>query len=905
VAEPTPGHPTPGHPNPGYPFHRAADVLLSDGGTVHLRPITPADAPAVVALHSRFSDRTRYLRYFSPYPRIPARDLTRFTTVDHADREAFVVALGDQLVAIGRYDRISSDEAEVAFVVEDAHQGRGIGSVLLEHLAAAAAEHRIRRFVAEVLPENGAMMRIFTDAGYVPQRTYEDGVVHLVFDIDPTEASIEVSRRREQRSEARSIARLLHPGSVAVIGAGSRPGGIGRTVLDNLRRGGFTGEIHAVNSRHEQVDGLPAYDSVLDVEGRVDLAVVAVPAADVPTVVAQCAAKDVHGLVVVSSGFGESGPAGSEAERHLVETARANGMRVFGPNCLGVLNTDPEVRLNATLAPELPERGRVGFFSQSGALGIAVLEQARERSLGLSTFVSAGNRADVSGNDLMQYWMDDPATDVVLLYLETFGNPRKFARVARALGRRKPVVAVKSATAPPGLDGTAPALSQGGTEALFEQSGVIRVDTLVQLFDVAQILAYQPLPAGRRVAIVGNSSALGVLAADAAGAAGLEVVPGCTRDIGPEGGPEEFAAAVRDAVNDPQVDALVAVFIPALATPGTAFADVLLAGAAESGKPVVSTFLGTDGVPARLRRITTEGDTGPGSVPSFGSPEAAVQALGRVAAYAEWRRRPAGRRPDLDVDTAGARQLVADALAADPVGGPLADTATAALLQAYGIDVVPSIRCSNPVEAVAAAEALGYPVTLKAAEGYLRHRVDLGGVRLDLSGADEVRAAYAGIVGLTPAGPHDVLVQPMCPPGVACLVEVAEDPSFGAVVGFGLSGVATELLGDVAWRAAPLTDADAHALVRAPLAAPMLFGHRGAVPADTGALADLLLRLGRLADELPEVRSLELRPVLVDGTGLSVLHADVMVGPAGGRPDAGPRRLRAAGRSQYPLAPSR
>jgi acyl-CoA synthetase (NDP forming)/RimJ/RimL family protein N-acetyltransferase len=881
----------------GFPAYRAADVILSDGGTVHLRPITPEDGPAVVALHSRFSDRTRYLRYFSPYPRIPARDLTRFTTVDHADREAFVVALGDALVAIGRYDRIAPDEAEVAFVVEDAHQGRGIGSVLLEHLAAAAAEHGIRRFVAEVLPENGAMMRIFTDAGYTPQRSYDDGVVHLVFDIEPTEQSVEVSRRREQRSEARSIARLLHPGSVAVIGAGAQPGGIGRTVLDNVRAAGFTGPVHAVNSRRSEIDGLPAYDSVLDIEGRVDLAVVAVPAGDVPEVVAQCAAKGVHGLVVVSSGFGETGPEGAEAERRLVETARANGMRVIGPNCLGIVNTDPEVRLNATLAPVLPERGRVGFFSQSGALGIAVLDQAQQRSLGISSFVSAGNRADVSGNDVMQYWMDDPATDVVLLYLETFGNPRKFARVARALGRRKPVVAVKSTTAPPGLDGTAPALSQGGTEALFEQSGVIRVDTLSQMFDVAQILAYQPLPAGRRVAIVGNSSALGVLAADAAIAAGLEVVPGCTRDIGPDGGPEEFATAVRDALQAPDVDALVAVFIPALATPGTAFADVLLAQAAVSGKPVVSTFLATDGVPERLRRPTADGATGPGSVPSFVSPEAAVQALGRVAAYAEWRRRPTGTVRRLSgADTGTGRQIVADALARNPGGADLPDTEAAALLAVYGIDVVPSIRVADAVEAVAAAEAVGYPVSLKVAEGYLRHRVDLGGVRLDLATPEEVRAAYAGIAGLSVAPRPDLLVQPMCPPGVACLVEVAEDPSFGAVVGFGLSGVATELLGDVAWRAAPLTDADAHALVRAPLASPMLFGHRGAVPADTGALADLLLRIGLLADEIPEVRSVELRPVLVGGSGLSVLHADIHVGPSGARPDAGPRRLLTAGR---------
>jgi acyl-CoA synthetase (NDP forming) len=532
---------------------------------------------------------------------------------------------------------------------------------------------------------------------------------------------------------------------------------------------------------------------------------------------------------------------------------------------MGVANTDPAVRLNATLAPRLPAAGRVGFFSQSGALGVALLAEADRRGLGLSSFVSAGNRADVSGNDLLQYWQDDPGTDVVLLYLETFGNPRKFARLARRMSRTKPVVAVASATRPRGLAGDLPGPDAHAVAALFARSGVIRVDTVQELFDVGLLLAHQPLPAGRRVAVVGNSSALSQLAVAACRANGLTVADGYPRDVSPQTGAHDFAGALADAAVDDSVDALVVVFAPPL--PGqlpdedTDFAAALGSVARAGEKPTVATFL--------------LGSLPPG-VPAYSSVEEAVRALGRVATYAEWLRRPPGALPVLSgVDPAAA-----------DVDGPPSE-----LLAAYGIKVVPSTLVGSEDAAVDAAETLGYPVALKAALGTVRHRIDLGAVRLALADQGDLRAAYHDLAGNF--GP-DVLVQTMVAPGVACTVEVVEDPAFGPVVGFGLGGVASELLGDLAWRAAPLTDRAAEALVDEPRAAPLLHGYRGSEPVDRAALVDLLLRVGRLADEHPRLRALVLNPVLARPDGITVLHASVEIGEAGVRPDTGPRRLHSA-----------
>ncbi|HEY7274273.1 MAG TPA: GNAT family N-acetyltransferase [Actinoplanes sp.] len=821
----------------------------------------PSDADAIVALHSRLSERTRYLRYFSPYPSIPERDLRRFVNVDHHAREAFVVVSGSRIMAVGRYERLAPDspDAEVAFVVEDAHQGRGIGSVLIEFLADAARQNGITRFVAEVLPQNGSMLRVFSDFGYPVQRRYADGVVHLSFSIAPTEKSREVQESREHRTEARSMERLLSPRGVAVYGASASGQGIGAAMLGHLRDGGYTGTIVPVHRSADRVAGLPAYRSAADAGVPVDLALVAVPPRAVAEVVADAAAAGAGGLVVVSGGFAEDGPT---AQRSLVEAVRGAGMRVVGPNSIGIANTDPAVNLNATLAPVLPGTGRVGFFSQSGALGIALLAEADRRGLGLSSFVSAGNRADVSGNDLLQYWEDDPGTDAVLLYLETFGNPRKFARLARRISRIKPLVAVASATRPPGLAGDVPGPDANAVTALFARSGVIRVDTVAELFDVGVLLAHQPLPAGRRVAVVGNSTALSGLAVVACRANGLTVADGYPHDISPQAGAGEFGEVLADASVDDRVDALVVVFAPPL--PGQLpdsdadFASALATVALAGEKPTVATF---------LLGVT------PPRVPAYPSVEEAVRALGRVAGYADWLRQPPGVLPQLSgVDPEAAN-----------VDGP-----PSALLAAYGIEVVPSIAASTVDEVRAAAAEVGYPVAVKAAGVAVRHRVDLGAARLALADEDDVRVAYAE---LSAAFGPDVLVQSMVPPGVACTVEVVEDPAFGPVVGFGLSGVVSELLGDLAWRGAPLSDRAAAALVDEPRAAPLLHGYRGSAPVDRDALIDLLLRVGQLVDEHPRVRSLSLNPVLARPDGYSVLHAAMTIGEPGVRPDAGPRRL--------------
>ena len=894
---------TPDQPGPenAYPAGWEADVVVHDGGVVHLRPIRPDDADGILAFHGRLSERTRYLRYFGPYPRISEKDLRRFTRVDHTARVALVAVLGDELIGVGRYDRIgAAADAEVAFVVADAHQGRGIGSILLEHLAAAARERGIQRFVAEVLAENATMIRVFTDAGYTAQYKYDSGVVELTFPIAPTEASRAVAAERERRSEARSIERLLTPGSVAVIGASTDPAKIGHVVFANLMAYGFNGPVYPVHPEARHIGGVRAYPSVLDVPDQVDLAVIAVPAPMVGEVVEQCGRKGVRGVVVVSGGFGErDGPGregqgrdgagrdgtGRELERDLVDAARAHGMRVVGPNCLGVVNADPAVRLNATIAPTAPGLGRVGFFCQSGALGTAILASAARWGLGLSTFVSAGNRADVSGNDLLQFWERDPATDVVLLYLESFGNPRKFARLARRVARTKPVVAVKTGR----YGGSTPALAarsvpvpEERVQALFERAGVIRVDTLTELFDVAQLLAYQPLPTGSRVATVTNSGALGVLVADACLGAGLD--PAATVDVGPDADVPAFSAGVREACG--RADAVVAVFAPALATPGDDYARAVAEIAATSPVPVLTTFLGYQGVPEPLRRLGAGGEVLPGSVPSYPTPERAVRALAAAVRYAAWRRKPAGTLPDLPgIDPGRARAVV------EKVTGTreLSPAEAAELLAAYGLPVLERRVAGTADEAAAAAAELGFPVAVKATSPALRHRQDLGSVRLDLADAAAVRTATAALQAL---GPDPVVVQRMAPPGVPTVVEVLDDPSFGALVSFGVGGLATELLGDRAYAPVPLSDTDAAELVAAPRAAPLLTGYRGSAPVDTAALPDLLLRVSRLAEDLPEVLALALNPVLVTRDGLAVLGAAVTVGPPTARVDPGPRRLR-------------
>ncbi|PPK98385.1 acyl-CoA synthetase (NDP forming) [Kineococcus xinjiangensis] len=883
-------------------------MVLRDGGTAHVRPITPADADAVARFHERQSDESRYLRFFAPMPRLSARDLQRFTVVDHDERVALVATVGDDIVGIARYDAAPRRqgrpvEAEVAFNISDAHQGRGLGSVLLEHLAAAARERGVGRFTADVLPQNGKMINVFREAGYEVRQGYSDGVLEVSFAIDPTERSVDVMRAREQRAEARSMASLLAPASVVVVGASRNPGTVGHRLLADIVSGGFRGSVHAVNADalpdERELLGVPLARSLRDVPAPVDLAVIAVPPSCAVATVAECAALGVRGLVVVSSGFAETGPHGLVLQRELVRAAHANGMRVVGPNSFGLINTDPEVRLNASLNTELPAAGRFGLFSQSGALGVAVLSSAARRGLGVSTFVSAGNRADVSGNDCMHFWAEDERTTAVGLYLESVGNPRKFSRVARSLSRRKPVVVVKSGMSsfgvPPGHAVRPSRVPFAAFDAMLRQAGVIRVENVHQLFDVAQVVVDQPLPTGDRVAVVGNSDALATLAADAAVSWGLRVVHGPT-SVHPEAGVEEVVRALEDAMADPEVDAVVASYVPPTATVDTAVAAAVAEAALRGGKTCVTCFLGTRTVRSTE---TLPGPTAAQSdgrvhrvVPSYPTPEDAVRALASAVRYAEWRRRDPGRvvAPE-GVDLPAARELVKRLLAAVPDDGELDRDSVAALLATAGLHLWPREEVSTREQAVAAALRFGWPVALKTAGGELSERQDLRGVRLGLGSAAALSAAFDEMREALGPDATRLVVQPMAPLGVPCQVRSMEDPLFGPVVSFGLEGDPLDLLDDIAYRIPPLTDVDVSELVRCVKASPRLLGHRGAPVLDVPALEDVIARVAVLADALPEIADLKLGPVLVAERGASVLDAAVRVATPPGRADADRRVL--------------
>ncbi|MFF3761087.1 GNAT family N-acetyltransferase [Streptomyces sp. NPDC002185] len=969
----------PAPPEHAYPDHWEADVVLRDGGTARVRPITTDDADRLVSFYEQVSDESKYYRFFAPYPRLSAKDVHRFTHHDFVDRVGLAATVGGEFIATVRYDRIDArglpasapaDEAEVAFLVQDAHQGRGVASALLEHIAAVARERGIRRFAAEVLPANSKMIKVFTDAGYTQKRSFEDGSVRLHLDLEPTDRSLAVQRAREQRAEARSVQRLLTPGSVAVVGAGRAPGGVGRTVLRNLLGAGFTGRVYAVNAaltEETELDGVPALPSVAAIGAPVDLAVVAVPAERVPEAVADCGEHGVRGLVVLSAGYAESGAAGRERQRALVRQARSYGMRIIGPNAFGIINTAADVRLNASLAPQMPAAGRIGLFTQSGAIGIALLAGLHRRGAGLSSFISAGNRADVSGNDFLQHWYDDPGTDVVLLYLESIGNPRKFTRLARRTAAVKPVVVVKGArhsgSAPPGHRVPVTRIPHATVSALLRQAGVIRVDTVTELVDAGLLLAAQPLPAGPRVAILGNSESLGLLTYDACLTEGLR--PLRPLDLTTAAVPADFRDALAAALADETSDAVVVTAIPWVGEDGaTEFGDgeVLAAALREAvasapapAKPVVVVQVEMGGLAEALAVATSTRPTAErgavtrenrsadtpkdptdrphptpapttapappapapapapqaplpeaptplpetqATLPAYPAAERAVRALAEAVRYGQWRRQAAepGRVPEYeDIDEAGAVALIRDVLAGDHVdaGGVTLDTERAgALLARYGITALPTLPAPTPDAAVAAARRLGYPVALKTTAPHLRHRPDLGGVRLDLASEGQLRTAYAEITEVL-GKPEELqpVVQAMVPRGVDTVVRAAIDPAVGAVLSFGLSGAASELLGDTAHRLVPATDRDAAELIRSLRTAPLLFGWRGSAPVDTPALEELLLRVSRLVDDHPEVVAVSLEPVVVAPRGLSVLGATVRLAPPAPRTDLGPRSL--------------
>ena len=880
----------------GAPREWEADVVLRDGRPARLRPIRTDDADRLVTFYGRVSDRSKYFRFFAPYPTLSAADVERFTHVDHDRRVALVVTLADEIIGLARYDAQDGEEAEVAFLVEDAHQGRGLAQLLLEHLAQAARDRGLRHFVADVLPGNARMIQVFREQGYRVVGELSDGVLRLEFPIEPTDTANGVMLAREHRAEAASMRAFFDVRSVAVVGASRRHDAVGRALVRNLLLGDFTGTVHAVNPHAESVSGLRAYGSVQEIPGDVDLALVAVPAESVVDVVLDCAAKGVRGLVVVSSGFAETGDEGRQLQRQLLGLARSYGLRLVGPNCLGVINTAPAVRINASLSPLMPPRGRVGFFCQSGALGTTILQNVGRRGLGLSTFVSAGNRADVSGNDLLQYWEEDEVTDVVLLYLESIGNPRKFARIARRVARRKPVVALMTGRtlqgAPLGRAFSSTSAPQQALDAMFRQAGVIHVDRLDEMFDVAQLLACQPLPRGPRVAVVGNSHALGLLAADAASTVGLTVREPVV--LGTAASADDFERALDGAMDDPSVDAVVAVYIPPLGSTGEDVASVLAAVGEQSDKPIVCTFLGHEGVPGLLQVPDVQGLPGRGSVPSYTTPEGAVRALAHVVSYTSWLGRRAGEvRTYEGMRPPDAREVVERSLAARPGGGELSDADVRTVLGAYGVDVWEHVAVGSEQEAVDAAHGLGWDVVLKGQAERLRVRPDLAYVRRNIDSEPEMRQAWRSLtVDVRDGGPGDFVVQKMAPAGVPVSVQGLEDPLFGPMVSFALAGAPSELLDDRAYRIPPVTDADAAEMVREIRTAPLLTGYRGAEPVDLAALEDLVQRVARLKHDLPRLVWVDLALALATPDSVIVLDAYARVGPGGGaRTDWYVRRL--------------
>ncbi|HZB22836.1 MAG TPA: GNAT family N-acetyltransferase [Gaiellaceae bacterium] len=858
------------------------DVILRDGGTMRLRPPTRDDAAALSAFFSGLSERSLYQR-FHGFPTIGPHVVEPLVDPDWSDRGALVGSIDGRIVAVANYGRLRDPaSAEVAFTVADEYQRRGIGTRLLEQLAAVAGAHGIERFVAAVLPDNRPMLSVFADAGFEVSRDVAGGEAEVTFPIASTEMYRERVEERDHLAVVASLRPFFTPATVAVIGASPRRGSIGGELFRNVIEAEFTGAVFPVNRGGESVAGVRGYASITEIPDAVDLAVICVPGERVIDAAQEALGKGVHALCVISAGFAEVGADGVERQDRLLSIVRDHGARLIGPNCLGVAVAEP--RLNATFAAKAPPWGSIGFSSQSGALGLAMIEKAEGRGIGLSSFVSIGNKADVSSNDLLEYYEEDARTKVVALYLESFGNPRKFARIARRLSRTKPILAMKSGRTGAGAKAAgshtaALTSSDVAVDALFRQAGVVRAETLEELVDLAVLFSTQPLPRGRRVAIITNAGGLGILAADACDAAGLELPPlgeettRRLREVLPTeasvANPVDMLGSATAAtyertlphvLADPGVDAVIVLFVP----PVTAGADevaVAVSRASEgSTKPVLSALMDARGIPHALSQA---------GVPGFSYPESAARALGRAAARSEWLREPAGAVPDLDdVDRAAARAIVDGSLRAASDRW-LEPEEARALLEAYGIPVVAQRIASSLEEALAVADELGYPVVVKTALAGA-HKTETGGVAVDLQSEDDVREATARIGG-------EVLVQPMVKGSAELLAGVVQDDVFGALVALGPGGVFAELIGDAGLCIAPLTDVEARRLVTSGKTGTLVRGFRGKPAADEASLVDLLHRLSALGDELPEVAELDLNPVVAAPDGCVAVDARVRV----------------------------
>jgi acetyltransferase len=885
-------------------------VLLKDGSLLRVRPIAPQDEDRLIAFVHKLSPRSKYLRFHHAVNEISREEAHSYCNVDYADAFALVASVGEgdqeTIIGVGRYYRTpSTDRAEAAWAVEDTEQARGIGTQLVEQIAFIAHERGIRVLEANVLSENTEMLRILRESGFPQKQTMQDGVYQVLLNVGPTMEAEERSVAREKSSTIMSFKSIMEPKSIAVVGASRRPGSIGQQVLQNILTQGYTGVAYPVNPTAPSICGVRSYASIDEIPGPVDMAEIMVAAGQVNDVLEQCARKGIKGAVIISAGFGEAGTEGVALQKKILATARSHGIRLLGPNCMGVINTDLKVSLNCTFASTVPPTGHVAFGSQSGALGLAILEYARGLNLGLSSFVSLGNRADISSNDLLEYWAADPNTDVILLYMESFGNPKRFARIARRVAEIKPIVAVKSGRTPAGTRAAAShtgALAAGtaGSDALFKQAGIIRVDTLEDLFNVANILAHQPLPKGRRVAIITNGGGPGIMTADALYTRGIElanlpenvvaqikkIVParaslGNPLDLTAEAKPDVYRQILEILSKEESVDIVIVLFVQTMNTlPGHIAAAIREAAPVvkAAGKTLVTSFMSAHGTPVEL---TSE----KGVVPSFNFPETTATALGYVCEYADWLHRKHGVVPDLPgIDRPRVAKLIQKAQKGKRDRKWLDTTTVFDLLDAYGIKTIQSRNATSPEAAEAAARELGCPVAVKLLSDTISHKTEVGGVILNVETPAAVAKAYRDIQDrLKELGREKemqgVTLQQMLNEGTEVIVGMAQDPTFGPLMMFGLGGIYAELFKDVTFRVHPLSDQGAHNMVREVKAFKLLQGWRGAKPGDIAAVEDLLLRVSAMVEDLPQLQEIDFNPVKVleEGRGYAVVDARILV----------------------------
>jgi len=866
-------------------------ALLADGTTITIRPAGPGDYEPVRRLHEAMSPENLYFRFFSASPAAAEQEAGRVCRETGPDHLALLGLLHDELVGVASCELITDPRAaEIALAVADGMHRHGIATLLLEHLVSLARAGGVQVLTAEVLPANSAVLRVLGDLGLTVRRRSVDGVVEVSMPIPHSTALGEVSAYldavagRETQADVASLEPLLAPRSAAVVGAGHRPGSVGRRILRNIRDAGFAGALYAVSPHADEIEGIPCVPSIAALPEAPDLVVAAVPAAGVVEVARDCGTRGARSLVVITSGLTPA------QESSLLEASRRGGMRLVGPNCSGV--AVPGIGLDATLAVHRCSPGKTGLVVQSGGVGVALLEHFSRLGIGTSSFASVGDKLDVSGNDMLMWWEADKTTELAVLYLESFGNPRRFARTARRVSAKIPVLTVHAGQSAPGQRAAASHTAAAAAplitrQALFEQAGVIATASLGELLDVAVLIASQPIPAGSGVCILSSGGGAGVLAADACVQAGLAVVTlgpktrSRLRDVLPAGsalgGPvdttaavsaEAFREALQIAGSDDGVHALIALVIR-----NTPLDLIPALTGGPLPVPVAAVVLDQPEAVHLLRN----GGAGL-AVPAYAYPEAAARALARAVRYGSWRSRPAGLVPQIgDLRVADARSIVSSFLTRMPGGGWLSSGEADDLLRCYGIPMVGFRQAADADAAAGAAASLGGHVVIKAVVPGLLHKTDAGAVELDLRGADEVRAAMRRLQDRFAGRMSGVLVEPMITGGTETIVGVVQEPVFGPVVVFGLGGVATEVLGDHAARLAPLTGADADDLIHSIRAAPLLLGHRGQPAADIEALRDTLLRVSRLADDLPQVAELDLNPLIARHDGVIAVDARIRV----------------------------